>query len=212
MHIERILQIGVAALVALSTLLLGMGEQSVTLTLAAIIISFSSVYVTDVKGWIRLPHRLADLLGLGSRRWQFFNGKATFRTRACFGLLSFVIYGQFVLQLKAKGISTYWLLIALSLMETAVSTALNESLFFGVLLLAYVVLAIGVLTIFYLFREQSRALVRTAGAQQAESAAATNVAPASRMTPATAVHGQRPAAAGGQSVEPAAGALVGNVG
>ena len=100
----------------------GHGEQSDTLTLAAIIISFSSVYVTDVKGWIRLPDRLADLLGLGAAVLAIFQWQSDVSDAGLLALLSFVIYGQFVLQLKAKGISTYWLLIALSLMETAVST------------------------------------------------------------------------------------------
>ena len=83
MHMERILQISIAAMVSLSTVLLGMGEQNVTLTLAAVIVAFASVYITDVKGWVRLPDRLADLLGLWPPSWRpFFSGRATFRTRA----------------------------------------------------------------------------------------------------------------------------------
>jgi transglutaminase-like putative cysteine protease len=160
---ERILQVGVAAIVALSTVLLGMGDRNISLTIAAVIIAFSSVYITDIKGWIRLPDRLADLLGLAAGVLALFQWQRDVSDAGLLALLSFVIYGQFVLQLKQKSIPTYWLLIALSLMETAVSTALNESLLFGILLLAYVVLAIGVLTVFYLFREQSRVLERIAG-------------------------------------------------
>ena len=49
MPIERVLQIGVAAQVALSTLLLGMGEQSVTLTLANVAIDDFAFGVASVS-------------------------------------------------------------------------------------------------------------------------------------------------------------------
>ena len=78
-------------------------------------------------------------------------------------LLNFAIYSQFILQLKRKGIGTYWLLVTLSLMEAAVATALNEAMFFGFLLVGYVFLAIGVLTVFYLYREQVRANLEETG-------------------------------------------------
>ena len=77
--------------------------------------------------------------------------------------MNFAIYSQFILQLKRKGIGTYWLLVTLSLMEAAVATALNEAMFFGFLLVGYVFLAIGVLTVFYLYREQVRANLEETG-------------------------------------------------
>jgi transglutaminase-like putative cysteine protease len=165
MQMERILQICIAAMVSLSTVLLGMGEQNVTRTLAAVIVAFSSVYITDVKGWVKLPDRLADLLGLCAAVAALFQWQRDVSDAGLLALLSFVVYGQFVLQLKKKNIATYWLLIALSLMEAAVSTALNESLLFGLLLLAYVVLASGVLTVFYLYREHLRVTARVTGAE-----------------------------------------------
>lgn len=162
---ERILQVSIAAIVSLSTVLLGMGERDVTRTVAAVIVAFASVYLTDVKGWIKLPDRLADLVGLCAVVAAIFQWQRDVSDAGLLALLSFVVYGQFVLQLKEKSIATYWLLIALSMMETAVSTALNESLLFGVLLLVYVVLASGVLTVFYLYREQLRVSARITGAE-----------------------------------------------
>ena len=157
MHLERILQISVAALVALSTTLLGMGEQRSVLPLAACIISFASVYVTDIRGWIRLSPRMADLLGLVAVVLALVQWQRGATDAGLLALLNFVVYVQFVLQLKEKNVATYWLLIALSLMEAAVSTALNESLGFGILLLVYVIGAMGVSTVFYIYREQLRA-------------------------------------------------------
>ena len=57
MQLERVLQFTVACLVAVSTTLLGLGEQRVALPLAAVIVAFAAVYITDVKGWIRLSPR-----------------------------------------------------------------------------------------------------------------------------------------------------------
>ncbi|MES1213161.1 MAG: DUF3488 and transglutaminase-like domain-containing protein, partial [Singulisphaera sp.] len=212
---ERVRQICIAALVALSTILLGMGEQSVTLSVAAVIIAFASVYVTDVKGWIRLPDRLADVLGLGAAVLAIFQWQHDVSDAGLLALLSFVVYGQFVLQLKQKGVATYWLLIVLSLMEAAVSTALNESLLFGILLFFYVVLLIGVLTVFYLYREQTRALAgigatQTTGASLAAGAAA-------GATPA--LDAQQPLFTGGalqqqadRALNRALARLIGNIG
>ena len=157
MRLDRVLQIGIAALVALSTVLLGLGEQTVALPLAAVIIAAASVYVTDVKGWIRLSRRAADVLGVGAALLTVVQWQSDVTDASLLALLNFVIYGQFILQLTTKRIGTYWLLLALSFMEAAVATALDESLMFGVLLVGYVFLAIGVLTVFYLHREQSRA-------------------------------------------------------
>jgi transglutaminase-like putative cysteine protease len=177
MRLERILQIAMATLVALSTVLLGMGEHTIALPLAAVIIAAASVYVTDVKGWIRLSRRAADVLGVAAALLTVVQWQSDVTDASLLALLNFVIYGQFILQLRSKRIGTYWLLLSLSFMEAAVATALDESLLFGMLLVVYVFLAIGVLTVFYLHREQSRAqglvggssILTPAGAKSAQA-------------------------------------------
>jgi len=168
MHLERVLQIGVAILVSLSTILLGMGEQGVTLPLVAVILAAASVYLTDMRGWIRLNQRATDVLALGAGILALVQWQRDVNDAGLLALLNFAVYCQFVLQFKRKNVLTYWLLIALSLMEAAVATALNETMLFGVLLLAYVMLGIGVLTLFYLQREQWRAAARVETANRAE--------------------------------------------
>ena len=155
-------------LAALSTILLGMGEQAVTLPLAAVILAAASVYLTDVRGWLRLNQRVTDLLALCAAFLAIVQWQREVNDAGLLALLNFAVYCQFVLQFRRKNVLTYWLLIALSLMEAAVATALNESMLFGFLLLVYVVLGIGVLTLFYLHREQLRAAVRMGPANQAE--------------------------------------------
>jgi transglutaminase-like putative cysteine protease len=177
MQLDRMLQIAVACLVAFSTALLGMGEQRVALPVAAVIVAFATVYITDAKGWIVLNQRAADAAGVGAALLALFQWQQDATDAGLLALLNFAVYSQFVLQLKRKGIGTYWLLITLSLMEAAVATALNESLMFGFLLVGYAFLAIGVLTVFYLYREQISAYGADAGRGIRESRA---TSPASR--------------------------------
>ena len=64
MRVERLLQISIAVLVSLSTLLLGMGERNLTLPVVAIIVSASSLYLTDHKGWLQLNTAVTNVAGL----------------------------------------------------------------------------------------------------------------------------------------------------
>ena len=66
MRIERLLQISIAALVSLSTLLLGMGERDLTLPVVAVLVSAGSLYLTDVKGWLQLN---ATVTKIGRASW-----------------------------------------------------------------------------------------------------------------------------------------------
>ena len=63
MRVELLLQISMATLTALGTLLLGLGEREVTLPLLAMIVSASSVYLTNVSGWLRLNPKVANIAG-----------------------------------------------------------------------------------------------------------------------------------------------------
>ena len=74
MYLERCLQISMAAFAAMGTVLLGMGEDSVALPLAAIVVSCLSVWITDIKGWLRLNRLTADLAGVAAMAasiWQW---------------------------------------------------------------------------------------------------------------------------------------------
>lgn len=154
MRIELLLQISMATLTALGTLLLGMGEREVTLPLIAMIVSASSVYLTDVSGWLRLNTRVANIAGSTAVVifvWDFLHryGSET----QLLAVANLLIYLQFVLLYQQKSDSTYWLLALLSLLQVAVATALNFELMFGVVLLLYVVTGLITLGLFLLYRE-----------------------------------------------------------
>ena len=64
MFLQRLLQINVATLAALATLLLGMGQDSPVKPLLVAPAAAASIWLTDVKGWIRLNRSLASLIAL----------------------------------------------------------------------------------------------------------------------------------------------------
>jgi len=154
--LERGLQIAIATLSATGSVLLGMGEESVLLALVAVFMAAASVYVTDVKGWIRLSRTAGDVAGVVALVFAFIQYRREASDVGLLALVNFVVYVQFVLQFKPKRTGIYWLLILLSLVQVAVATALDVRLAFGVLLGLYVPLGMFALTLFYLYRESSR--------------------------------------------------------
>ncbi|HEV7224428.1 MAG TPA: transglutaminaseTgpA domain-containing protein [Pirellulales bacterium] len=158
MRIERLLQISIAALVSLSTLLLGMGERDLTLPVVAVLVSAGSLYLTDVKGWLQLNATVTNIAGLLALAatyydWDYFGAESQLLSMA-----HLLIYLQFVLLFRKKDLRNYWLLVLLSLLETAVASALNMSIFFGLLLLIYMFAGLITLAVFSIYREYRRGL------------------------------------------------------
>ncbi len=173
MRVERLLQISIAVLVSLSTLLLGMGERNLTLPVLAIIVSASSLYLTDVKGWLQLNTtvtNLAGLVALGAtyHNWDHFAGESQLLSMA-----NLLIYLQFVLLYRKKNQRIYWLLILLSLLQVAVASALNLSIFFGLLLLIYLFVGLITLAMFSVYRDLRASEMSWLPWQQQEEAKAT---------------------------------------
>lgn len=151
---ERLLQISLAALTSLGTLLLGMGERNVTLPVLAVIVSVSSVYLTDIKGWLQLNTFVANVAGLIALAvtWRDWNNYAA--EGQLLSLANLLIYLQFVLLYRKKSMRNYWLLLLLSLLQVAVAAALNMSVSFGVLLPAYMFVGLITMALFVVYREQ----------------------------------------------------------
>jgi protein-glutamine gamma-glutamyltransferase len=164
---ERRLQISLAALTSLGTLLLGMGERNVLLPVLAVIIAVSSVYLTDYKGWLQLNTLVANVAGLIAgavtvRDWNSYAAEGHLVS-----LANLLIYLQFVLLYRKKNLRNYWLLLLLSLLQVAVAAALNMSVSFGALLPVYMFVGLITMALFVIHREQ----VEHAGQSAAASTA-----------------------------------------
>lgn len=154
-RVERWLQISLAALTSLGTLLLGMGEHNVTLPVLAVIVAISSVYLTDVKGWLQLNTFVANVAGLIAGMVTVRDWNAYAAEGHLLALANLLIYLQFVLLYRKKTSRAYWLLLLLTLLQVAVAAALNMSVSFGVLLPAYMLVGLITMALFVVYREQA---------------------------------------------------------
>ncbi len=156
------MQINVAVMVPLGVMMLGLDRD---LTLAAIVLVAAAAahYVTDVKGWIRL-NRL------------FANGAALVATVACFAqfahatieeqlldIANLLVYLQIILLFQKKSVRHYWQLLVLSGLEVVVATALNTTIFFGMLLVVYLFVALSALGLIFILSEARRNSQHTKG-------------------------------------------------
>ncbi|HEV3338985.1 MAG TPA: DUF3488 and transglutaminase-like domain-containing protein [Pirellulales bacterium] len=164
---ERLLQIALAALTSLGTLLLGMGEHNVTLPVLAIIVAVSSVYLTDIKGWLQLNTFVANIAGIIAGAVTVRDWNAYAAEGHLLSLANLLIYLQFVLLYRKKSVRNYWFLLLLSLLQVAVAAALNMSISFGVLLPAYMFVGLVSLALFVVHREQAELEPAFAGPAQA---------------------------------------------
>jgi hypothetical protein len=156
MYVERLLQVNVAVLVTLGAVLLGMSQGEPLLPLGMLIAAFVSVWLTDVAGWFRLNWLFTNVAAAAA--FVIFLGQVTglsgvVRVLAIGNLLVFL---QIILLLQKKDARAYWLLILLSLLEVVVAAIFQQKLLFGLVLLAYLFVALSALAILFLHRERTR--------------------------------------------------------
>ena len=156
MNVERLLQINIATLAALGTLLLGMGQRSVLLPVLSIVAAVTSVCVTDSLGKFQLNRtvaNLAALLAVALSGRELFHGDSEYQLLAVANLL---VYLQVILLFQQKNHRLYWQLIMLSLLQVVVASALNLGVEFGVLLVLYMFTALAALCLFFVHREMEQ--------------------------------------------------------
>ncbi|MGB6042253.1 MAG: DUF3488 and transglutaminase-like domain-containing protein, partial [Pirellulales bacterium] len=151
--IQRTLQIAFAVMASLGTMLLGMGSDNVVLPIVAVFVAVTSVYFTDIVGWIRLNRTFASfaaLLAVAIALTDFFQLQGE---RQLLAIAYLLIYLQIVVMYQQKDTRIYWQLFMLSLLQVVVAAALNFSAIFGLLLALYLVIALFVLSLFFLYRD-----------------------------------------------------------
>ena len=156
MYLQRLLQINLATLAGLATLLLSMGEDNPSKALLVWLAAGASIWLTDVRGWLRLNRTMASaaalLLGAWfAVRWMRVGGDARI-----FVLADLVVYLQLVLFFQKKDRSVYWLLAIISLLEVVVAAWLSHGALFGVLLVIYMLTGLSALALLFLHSQWSR--------------------------------------------------------
>ena len=155
MYLERLLQINMATLAALGALLLGMGQQSEGPPLLVILAAAASVWLTDITARIRIgrwPANILMLIGAVVSLYDLYPPESEMQT---IGLSWFLIYLQVILLFQEKDQWKYWLLIMISLLEVVMATLFSQGIWFGVLIVVYMLVGFSAMTLLILYRQWS---------------------------------------------------------
>lgn len=206
---ERPLQLAIVVGAVLASVMLGMGQDQMTLTVVAVVVAISSVYLTDVRGWIVLRGPWVSAAGLLAAGLFAFNLMREGQEQLLPAWAKFLVYLQCVLFLQAKSVTVYRQLLLLAFVQVAVATALNFEPVFGLLLVTYLTAAVATLVLLFLWRETGQfaaAMVTTASLTDAGGATATGGraphAAQPAITRSTARHPAAPHAAGRRTAAP----------
>ncbi len=153
LSLERHLQICLAAVAALGTLLLGLGQASVTLPIIAVFAAVTSVYFTDHLGWFHLHRHVANLCALAAVGFAIMDFLEQDSGTQLIAIANLLIYLQLILLYQRKNLRVYWHLLVLSLLQVVVAAALNLGIEFGVLLILYMFLALLTLALLFILCE-----------------------------------------------------------
>jgi hypothetical protein len=154
------LQINVATMAALGTLLLGMWQRNPALPmwmpLWMLIAAIASVWLTDMTGWFRLNRTVTNLLSVVVFFifvWQLSELRGLVRILAIGNLLAYL---QIILLFQQKDPRTYGQLALLSLLQVVVAAVFRQKALFGLLLVVYLFVGLSALVLLFLHRERLR--------------------------------------------------------
>ena len=156
MFVQRLLQINMATLVSLATLLLSMGQDRPGKPLLVGMAAAASIWLTDVKGWVRLTRRTASLVALPLVAYSFLFMPRDYGPAQTLVVADLVTWLQLILFFQKKEAAVYWQLAILSLLQVVVAAWFNHGAVFGGLLAAYVMTGMSALALLLLHTQWSR--------------------------------------------------------
>jgi transglutaminase-like putative cysteine protease len=157
MSLERRLQINLAIMTSLGSLLLAVAEGDARLGVLGVAVSASSVYFADVKRWLVLNALWSNVVGVLALVLTLVHWQTLEREMLFIALANFLTYLQCILHYRAKVQHVYGMLMLLSFLQMAVASVLASTVLFGVLLLAYLWFAVRTLSLFSILREREEA-------------------------------------------------------
>jgi protein-glutamine gamma-glutamyltransferase len=153
MNLDRALQLNTAALAVMGALFLGLGHESVTLPLILGLAAVVSVSLSNRFRWLRLNWLIANLMALSAVAWSMRSFLRAGMAEQLLAIADMLVYLQIVLLFQEKTARVYWQLIVLSLLQVVVAAALNLGPQFGLLLVAYMLMALLALALLCAYRE-----------------------------------------------------------
>ena len=153
MSIDRALQWTTAGVAIVGALFLAIGHDSGWLPMLLGLAAALSVLGTDLFPWLRLNRILANLVAISAVVWSLYDFLARTSDQQLMAISQMLVFLQVLLLFQEKTGRTYWQLLVLSLLQVVVAAALNTSLEFGLLLVAYMVLSLLALVLLCLHRD-----------------------------------------------------------
>lgn len=153
--VERLLQINIATLVALASLLVGIGQQSTLMPLGMMVAAMLSVWLTDHKGWLALNRTAAGLASIGALALAMPKSLRLEKTTLILAIAELLVYLQVIHLFQRKRPGVYWALIRFSVLQVVVAALLVQGVLFGMILVAYLFTALGALALLFLHCERT---------------------------------------------------------
>ncbi len=163
MTLERRLQINLAIMTSLGTLLLAVAEGDARLGVFGVALSASSVYFADIKRWVVLNALWSNVVGVAALVLTLLHWQTLEQEMLFIALANFLTYLQCILHYRAKVQHVYGMLMLLSFLQMAVAAVLASTFTFGLLLVAYLWFAVRTVSLFSIFREREEALAGPRG-------------------------------------------------
>ncbi len=159
-YYDNVLRCGIGALIVFATMMLGVGEESIVLTLVALVVVCASIYLTDLTNKFQIGRQLANWVAVGVVGLSAVHASQVDRAGQVLAVANLQSYLQFVLLFQPKTPRVYWQLALLSLGQVAIASTLVAGPLFGMMLLVYVVLGVGTFTLLLLQAESARFTAR----------------------------------------------------
>ena len=156
MYLQRLLQINMATLAGLATLLLGMGQDSPGKVLLIWLAAAASIWVTDIKGWLRVNRIMASVLALPLLAYALLQLPRATNEAWILVIANVVMYLQLILFFQKKDVVIYWQLAIISLLQVVVAAGFNHGAKFGILLVLYMIVGMSALALSFLYSQWSR--------------------------------------------------------
>ncbi len=184
MNLERRLQLNVALMTVLGALLLGVGQGTPWLPIMAGFAAATSIYFTDVLGWLRFNRFVAHLAMIAAAVYSlshFFQGNSQ---QQLVSIANLLLYLQMVLLYQEKAPRVYGQLMVLSLLQVVVAAALNVGVSSGLLLVVYLLVTIRAMLLFFLMQQVARFSAENGGGRDTSQRGPFSFLIARRVEPA----------------------------
>ncbi len=145
-----------ATLAVLGALLLGMGQRDPWLPTMVVVAAALSIWLTDVTARVYLNRNFSNLAALGTMavctgQWFALEGDQQIMV-----IGKLLIYLQIILLFLKKDDRAYWQLVMLSLLQVVVAAIFSQGIWFGVLLVVYLLVGMSALSLLFFYGQWNR--------------------------------------------------------